>query len=106
MPSLNHACLLGTLPRTPTVHQTAQGTPVCTFDLQVDAMDRDGPCVIRVVVWGRHAEASAQHLGRNSVVCVAGPLRQSGRGTMEGVTRRTLEAVAEGMKFLSPLVRL
>jgi primosomal replication protein N len=53
MPSLNHACLLGTLPRTPTIHQTAQGTPVCTFDLQVDVAGRENACVIRVVVLER-----------------------------------------------------
>lgn len=69
-------------------------------------MDRDEPCVSRVVVWGRHAEASAQHLGRNSVVFIAGRLRQSGRVTAEGVKRRTLEVVAEGVKVLCPRVRL
>ena len=62
---------------------------------------RENACVIRVVVLGKQAEASAQHLGRDSVVFVAGHLRQSERVTPEGEKRKTLEVVAERIEFLS-----
>ena len=101
MPSLNRAILLGTLTRPPTFRQTARGTPVCTFDLQVDVAGRESACVIRVVVLGKQAEASVQQLGRTSVVFIAGHLRQSERVTPDGEKRRMLEVVAERIEFLS-----
>jgi single-stranded DNA-binding protein len=91
----------GTLTCPPTFRQTAQSTPVCTFDLQVDGAGRESACVIRVVVLGTQAEASAQQLGRTSVVFLAGHLRQSERVTPGGMKRRTLEVVAERGEFLS-----
>ena len=59
MPSLNRALLLGTLTRSPTFRQAARGTPVCTFDLQVDVAGREKACVIRVVIWGKQANSAA-----------------------------------------------
>jgi single stranded DNA-binding protein len=101
MPSLNRILLLGTLTRPPTFRQTAHSTPICTFDLQVDAGHQEKVCVIRVVVFGKQAEPAARHLGDGSTVFVAGRLRQQARVTHEGQKVRSLEVVCERIKFLS-----
>ncbi len=100
MPSLNRAFHLGSLTRTPSFRQTARGTPVCTFDLQVDVAERENACVIRIVVWGKQAEPSARHLGAGRVVFIAGHLRQREYVTGEGEKRRMLEVVSERIAFL------
>jgi single-strand DNA-binding protein len=101
MPSLNRAILLGTLTRPPTFRQTARDMPVCTFDLQVDVAGRENVCVIRVVIFGTQAEPAARHLGRGSLVFVAGHLRQQDFVSREGEKRKVMEVVAERVKFLS-----
>ena len=62
---------------------------------------RKNACVIRVVVLGKQAEASAQQLGVGSMVFVAGHLRQQEHLTTEGEKRKRLEVVAERIEFLS-----
>jgi single-stranded DNA-binding protein len=101
MPSLNRILLLGTLTRPPTFHQTAHGTPICTFDLQVAAGHREQVCVNHVAIFGKQAEPAARHLGRDSTVFVAGHLRQHGSVTHDGQKGRSLEVVAERIEFLS-----
>ncbi len=101
MPSLNSIFLLGSLTRSPTFHQMARGTPVTSFDLQVEVPAREKVCVIRVVIFDKQAEAAARHLGRGSIVFVAGHLRQREIVTREGEKHRALEVVAERVEFLS-----
>jgi single-strand DNA-binding protein len=101
MPSLNRTLLLGTLTRPPTFRQTAHGTPICTFDLQVAAGHREHACVIRIVIFGKQAEPAARHLGRGSEVFVTGHLHQQERVTLDGQKVRSLEVVAERVEFLS-----
>jgi len=101
MPSLNRILLLGTLTRPPTFRQTARNTPICTFDLQVEAGHAEKECVIRVVVIGKQAEPSARHLGAGSVVFVSGHLRQWERGDRDERKSRSLEVVTERVEFLS-----
>ncbi len=76
MPSLNCVLLLGSLTRPPAFYRTVRGTPVTSFDLQADVPAREKGCVIRAVVFGKQAEPAARHLGRGSVVFIAGHLRQ------------------------------
>ncbi len=65
MPSLNSILLLGPLTRPPAFRQTARGTPVTSFDLQLDAPAREKVCVIRVMVSGKQAgnSGTATHGG-------------------------------------------
>jgi len=56
----------------------------CTYDLQVDVPDRENAWVIRIVIFGKHAESAAGHLEAGSTVFVAGHLRQQERGNPEG----------------------
>ncbi len=62
---------------------------------------REKSCVIRVVVWGKQAEPAARHLGRGSIVFVAGHLRQREIAAREGGQHRGVEMVAERVEFLS-----
>jgi len=67
MPSLNKAILLGTLPRDPVFKFTPRGAPLCTFDLQLtgaprDERGREPICIIRILIWGKQAEACWQSL--------------------------------------------
>ncbi len=56
MYSLNHSLLLGTLTRPPTFRQSQRGTPIRTFDLQLDPTARGEPCIMRVIIWGEQGE--------------------------------------------------
>jgi single-stranded DNA-binding protein len=99
---MNRAIFIGTLTRPPTFRQTARGTPVCTFDLQVDEPDRhQNAWAIRVVIWGKQAKPAVRDLGHESVVLVAGYLRQWERVNREGQKLRSLEVVCEHIVFLS-----
>jgi len=107
MPSLNKAILLGTLPRDPVFRFTPRGAPLCTFDLtlaEIPGMKpgerRPSACTIRVVVWGKQAEACWQSLTVGSAVLVEGHLRLDVRTDREGQKQRRLEVVAERVRFL------
>ena len=68
MPSLNKVILLGTLPRDPAFKFTPHGAPLCTVDLSLPEIpgttisERQSACTIRVVVWGKQADAGGQSL--------------------------------------------
>ncbi len=98
---LNHTFLLGTVTRTPTFRQTARGTPITTFDLQLDPTERGEGWILGVIGFGKQAKPAARQLGRGSLVFVAGRLRQWERVTQEGQKERSFEIVAERVEFLS-----
>jgi len=107
MPALNKAVLLGTLSRDPVFKATPRGVPLCTFDLQLPEIPgdkagtrRQSVCTIRIVVWGRQAEACWQSLTVGSAVLVEGHLRLDVRVDREGQKQRRLEVVAERVSFL------
>jgi len=107
MPSLNTVILLGTLPRDPMFKATPRGIPLCTFDLLLPDVPGNKPgthrqpaCTIRIVVWGRQAEACGQSLRVGSAVLVEGHLRLDVRVDREGQKQRRLEVVAERVNFV------
>jgi single-strand DNA-binding protein len=113
MPSLNKAILLGTLPRDPAFRFTPRGAPLCTFALQLPEVPGDNagkgrrpPCHLRIVVWGRQAEACGQSLTVGSSVLVEGHLRLDVRTDREGQKESRLEVVAERVTFVDGVGRI
>jgi len=107
MPSLNKAVLLGTLSRDPGFKPTPRGAPVCTFDLTLPEIPgtkpgerRPSACTIRVVVWGKQAEACWHSLAVGSRVMIEGHLRLDVREDREGQRQRRIEVVAERVNFV------
>jgi len=98
MPSLNNVVLLGTLPRDPAFKHTPRGAALCTFDLTLPEVAekesgtrREPACTMRVVVWGRQAEACWDSLTVGSSVLVEGHLRLDVREDREGQKQRWLK---------------
>ncbi len=86
---MNKVILLSILPRDPALKHTPRGAPLCTFDLQVVVPSRDEHrgktlCAVRVVAWGRQAEACWQCLTVGSAVLVEGHLWLDVRTDREG----------------------
>jgi single-strand DNA-binding protein len=105
MPFLNKAILLGTLTRAPAFWVTTRGAPLCAFDLQLtdsprDPRGRQAAGHIRIIVWGRQAEACRQSLAGGSSVLIEGHLRLAPRPAREGPAPRQVEVVAERVCFV------
>lgn len=62
----------GRLGSEPQLRTTKAGEPVANFNLAIDQGygERKTTAWVRVSVWGKQAEACAQHLGKGDLVCV------------------------------------
>ena len=104
----NHVQLTGNLVGEVETRQFDGDRVMGKFTIAVDRIGdkRGGTDFIRIVVWGRQAQNTAQYCGKGSKVSVAGRLRSgsynkvNGDGVIE--KRYTTEVVAEQVEFLSP----
>jgi single-strand DNA-binding protein len=57
---------------------------------------------LTVVVWGKQAEASAQHLSKGSAVFIEGRIQIREWDGKDGQKRTATEIIADTVQFLSP----
>lgn len=102
---MNIVVLIGRLCADPELRYSTDGKPMCNFTLAVDrpyknsAGEKDADFV-RIVVFGKTAEACANNLGKGRLVAVEGRLQVRSYETPEGQKRQVSEVVAENVRFL------
>jgi single-strand DNA-binding protein len=107
MASFNRALLMGNLTRDPELRYLPNGSAVAnmsmamnrTYKSQTGEM-KDEVTYVRVVVWGKQAEACAEYLSKGSPVFVEGRLQSRLWETEDKQKRSVLEVVAERVQFL------
>lgn len=97
--------LIGRLTRDPEMRYTQDGTAVASFDLAVDRRfaSKSGEKVtdfIRIVTWRKLAETCANNLSKGRLVAVDGRLQTGSFEGRDGVRRRTVNVVADDVRFL------
>lgn len=104
---LNRATIIGRLGKDPELRYTQSGQAVCSLSVATDESytDRDGNKVDRtewhkVQVWGRPAEAAANHIAKGSLVYVEGSLTTRKWQDQQGQDRYTTEIRANRVQFL------
>jgi len=107
MANLNKVYLMGNLTRDPELRYIPSGAAVTNFNMAVNRVystqsgeKKKDVCFIRVVVWGKTAEACGEYLSKGSPVFVEGRLQSRSWVTQDGQKRNTIEAVAENVQFL------
>ncbi len=106
MPSFNKVILMGNLTKDPEVRYTPNGVAVTTFGLATNRRYKQGEetkedvCFIDIVVFGKQAETSGQHLSKGQGVIVDGRLQQRRWDSEDGQKRSRHEIVAQSIQFL------
>lgn len=108
MASLNKVLLIGNLTRDPELRYIpSSGTAVTNFGLAVNRRyttqegdQKDEPCFIDIVTWGKTAENCANYLAKGRLVFVEGRLQYRSWETDDGQKRSKLEVVANNVQFL------
>lgn len=102
---LNKVILIGRLVQDPEIRYTPGGAPVASFTIAVDRpfTNRQGERetdFINIVVWHKLAENCANYLGKGRLVAVEGRLQVRSYDDSQGVRRKTVEVVANDVRFL------
>ncbi len=108
MANLNRVFLMGNLTRDPELRYAPSGSAVTNMTLAVNNTytDKSGEkkedtLFIRVAVFGKQAESSAEYLAKGNPVFVEGRLKMNEWTTEQGEKRSTIEVVARNVQFLS-----
>ena len=102
---LNIVVLIGRLTADPELRYTQAGNAVATFNLAVDrpfqnAQGESETDFIPIVVWGKSAEACANHLAKGRLCAVAGRIQVRSWEDQQGQRRYRAEVVANNVRFL------
>ncbi len=102
---LNNVVLIGRLTADPVLKYTPSGKPVTSFILAVDrgfnnAQGEQEADFIPIVVWGKSAEACANHLAKGRLCAVAGRMQVRHWDNEAGERRYKTEVVANNVRFL------
>ncbi len=102
---LNVAVLIGRLTADPELRYTVSGIAVVNFRLAVDRpfTNREGERdtdFLDIVCWRKLAETVAANLNKGRLVAVKGMVQARNWETAEGERRRTVEIVADEVRFL------
>lgn len=102
---MNKTVLIGRLTKDPELKYTpGNGTAVTTITLAVDRRftkdNQKEADFIPVVIWGKSAEATAQHMKKGLLMGVSGRIQTRSYKATDGGQRYVTEVVAEEIKFL------
>lgn len=102
---MNRSVIIGRLVADPTLKYTpGAGTAVTTVTLAVDRRhskdEKKEADFIPVVIWGKSAESTAQHMKKGLLMGVAGRIQTRSYEAKDGGKRYVTELVAEEVKFL------
>ena len=106
---MNKVSLVGRLTKDPELKfMQGSGAAVTNITIAIDEYDyktkQKVANFISVVVWGKQAEALAQHMCKGGLISVVGKLRSRSYVAADGSKRYVTEVIAdrnEGIKFLS-----
>ena len=102
---MNKVVLIGRLTKDPELKYTpGNGTAVTTINLAVDRRynpeGKKEADFIPIVIWGKSAESTAQHMRKGLLMGVAGRIQTRSYEAKEGGKRYVTEVVAEETQFL------
>lgn len=106
MGDLNKVMLIGRLGNKPELRKLANGDPVCSlrvatsYGSQQDGKFERETLWHQVSVWGKQAEACAEHLDKGRLVYVEGTLRPDDWKDKDGVIHHGREVRAAAVYFL------
>ena len=103
--------LIGRLTRDPELRYTNNGTPTASFTLAVDRSYKNDSGeretdFIDVVVWRQMAEHCANYLAKGKLAAVDGKLQIRAYMAKDGSKRKSVEVVADTVRFLSPVNKI
>ena len=104
---LNRIVIVGRLTRDPELRRTTSETPVASFtiavnDIQKDANGNEITSFIGVTVWNNQADNVAKFLRKGSLVGVDGRIRQRTFERRDGTKSSVIEIIADRVEFLEP----
>lgn len=101
---LNQCNFIGNLTADPETRYTQAGTAVCNFTLAVNYGwgDNEQTEFVRVVCWGKTAEACGKYLTKGNKSFVSGEMQTRKWQDQNGNDRYTTEITARNVQFLSP----
>ncbi len=102
---MNKVVLIGRLTKDPELKYTpGSGTAVTTVTLAIDRRftkdNQKEADFIPVVIWGKSAESTAQHMQKGLLMGVSGRIQTRSYEAKEGGKRYVTEVIAEEIKFL------
>jgi single-strand DNA-binding protein len=99
--------IMGNMTRDPELRYTAGGQAVCNFSLAANRYFKDkqgekqeDTTYVKVTVWGKQAETTAQYCEKGRCVFVEGRMNSNSWETEDGQKRSSLEVVAENVQFI------
>lgn len=102
---MNQVNLVGRWTKKPELRFTQSGTAVASVNIAVDRpLAKEGQQnvdFISVVIWGKIAEAAANHTDKGTLVSVNGAIQVRKYTTQDGSNRWITEVVARSVQFLS-----
>ncbi len=105
MSNFNSVTLLGRLTADPELRSTKDGTPVTTINLAINEYHGTGEnkkeetLFIKVTIWKRTAEATAEYCKKGSTVLVSGRLKQE-KWEKDGQKHSTVTVTAQTVQFI------
>jgi len=102
---MNKVVIIGRLTKDPELKYTpGNGTAVTTINLAVDRRfskdEKKEADLIPVVIWGKSAEATAQHMRKGLLMGIAGRIQTRSYEHKDGYKVYVTEVVAEEVQFL------
>lgn len=101
----NKIILIGRWTENPQIRYTPGGKAIANCKLACDTTygeNKKDTLFIKVAVWGKRGEATAQHTYKGYLVMVSGRLRNANYTDSQGNKKYDMELVAEDVKFLAP----
>ena len=104
---MNRLFIIGNLTNNPDVRVTQNGDKVCSFGVAVNrrrarAQGQEQTDFFRVSAWRGLAENCEKYLAKGRKVAVTGSVSVNVYTTQNGVTRASMEVIADDVEFLTP----
>ena len=94
------ATAVGRLTDTPDLRHLDDGTPVANFSLATDNRNREKTTFLRVAIWGKSAEAAAEHLVKGQRIAASGRIEARSWTDDEGTRRQVWTLTADATEWL------
>ncbi|MDH3683911.1 MAG: single-stranded DNA-binding protein, partial [Acidimicrobiia bacterium] len=100
------ATAVGRLTDTPNLRYLDDGTPVANFSLATDNRNREDTTFLRVAIWGKAAEAAAEHLVKGQRIAASGRIESQSWTDDEGTAPPGLDSDCRchGVAEQAPLI--
>ncbi|MDR1135607.1 MAG: single-stranded DNA-binding protein [Clostridiales Family XIII bacterium] len=99
---MNSVNLIGRLTRDPELRKTEEGRSICTFSIAIDDIHskEDRADFLRITVFGNPGDLCERYLRKGFLTGVSGRLRSDSYTDSEGITRTSVNVIAENVRFL------